>query len=95
MYEALDYAKLEYSEPDHMEPNQALIAKLSRINKQAWTFVKPVEFLFSSKEAPNLADPYIKLFTVTRHHTITNLLRYAPQNRPCPRVITGRLQLKN
>jgi hypothetical protein len=59
--------------------------------KGARTFQKPASFPFSSKEAPNLADPYIRLFSFTKG----DLLRYAPENRSCPRVIRGKWQLKN
>jgi hypothetical protein len=47
----------------------------------------------SDKEATNLVDIDIKLFSVTVHHT--HLLTYAPENRSSPTVVTGRWQLKN
>jgi hypothetical protein len=58
-------------------------------------FWKPAPFPFSSKQAPNLVTPYIKLFSVTGYHGNINLLRYAPENRSYPRLITGKWQLKN
>jgi hypothetical protein len=39
--------------------------------------------------------PYIKLFSLTKYHTNCNFLRYPPENRSCPRLITGKWQLKN
>jgi len=58
-------------------------------------FQKPAPFLFSSKEAPNLVYPYIKLFSITTHHWHSNLLKCEPENRSSPRVVTGKLPLKN
>jgi hypothetical protein len=58
-------------------------------------FQKPALLLFSDKEAPNLVYPYTELFSITTHHRHSNLLRYAPENRSSPRVVIGKLPLKN
>jgi hypothetical protein len=44
---------------------------------------------------PNLADPSIELFSITGHHRNSNLLRYVPENKSSPRVVIGKLLLKN
>ena len=36
-----------------------------------------------------------ELFSITGHHRNSNLLRYVPENRLIPRVITGKWQLEN
>jgi len=52
---------------------------------------KPVLFPISDKEAPNLV---YTLDSPILHHRNSNLLRYAPENKSSPRVVTGKL-IKN
>ena len=57
------------------------------IFERSTMFQKPALFLFSNKEAPNL----VELFSITAHHTNSTLLRYAPENKFSPRVVTRKL----
>ena len=47
----------------------------------------------SGREAPNLVDPLDQAVEVAGHHRIVNLLRYAPEDRSSPRVVTGKLNI--
>jgi len=40
-------------------------------------------------------SPYIEVYTINAHHRNSNLLRYAPENKPSPRVVRGKWLLKN
>jgi hypothetical protein len=51
-------------------------------------------FLYSGKEAPNMGDPLIELFSIEGHHKSSNLLRYVPENRFSPRVINRRMAIE-
>ena len=57
-------------------------------------FQKPTPFLFSGKQAPNLVHLLIDLFSITAPHGISNLLRYAPEKKFSPQVVTGKWLLK-
>jgi len=50
-------------------------------------------FLYSGKEALNLGDPYIELFSIAGHHRRSNLLRYVPEIRYSPRVSNRRMAI--
>jgi len=52
-------------------------------------------FPISGTGAPNLVDPLDELLLITGHLRNRNLLRYAPENRSNPRVVTGKGLLKN
>ena len=49
-------------------------------------------FPFSHKEAPNMVDP---LYRAILSQWAPHLLRYIPENRSSPRVVTGKWLLKN
>jgi hypothetical protein len=62
---------------------------------QAQRFIqKPILMLFSGQEVPNLVDPLKSSYSVAGCHTKCDLLGYAPDNRSCLMVITGKWQLK-
>jgi hypothetical protein len=42
--------------------------------------------------SPNFFIEASNLFSITGHHKSSNLLRYVPENRSSPRVVTGKLQ---
>jgi len=56
-------------------------------------FRKPSLFQFSGKGASNLVCPKDRVI-ITVHHRNSNLLRYAPENKSSPRVVTGKWLLK-
>jgi len=58
-------------------------------------FPKPTLFSFSSKEAHNLVDPLDKAILSLGTIQTVHLLIEAPENRPSPRVVTGRWLLEN
>jgi hypothetical protein len=58
-------------------------------------FWKPAQFPYIGKEAPNLVDRVDQAILSNGHHRNIKLLRYAPQNRYSPRVVTQKWQLKN
>jgi len=51
-------------------------------------------FLFSGKEASNLADPLDQSILLLGTTETVNLLRHVPENRTNPRVVTGKWLLK-
>jgi len=48
-------------------------------------------FLLSGAEAPTLVYPSTELFSTTAHHKHSDLLRYAPENTPSPRVVNRKM----
>ena len=52
-------------------------------------------FCFQAKKHLTWWTPWIALFSITGHHRNSNLLRYVPENRSSPRVVTGKWLLKN
>jgi len=52
-------------------------------------------FLIEAKKAPNVVDFLDRAILSNGHHISSNLLRYAPENRFSPRVVTGKWLLKN
>jgi hypothetical protein len=109
MYEALNQTVPKWTMQSQTKPH-CQITMYKQKTEQSTTYVNSHNLLFgtlsiilffkeafpfSGKEAPNLVDPYIKIFSVTAHHTSSNLLRYATENRPSTRVVTGKWLLKN
>jgi hypothetical protein len=62
--------------------------------KEARCFGNRICFSFHGKNYLTWCSPQTELFSITAHHTHGNLLRYAPENKPSPRV-TRKCQSKN
>jgi hypothetical protein len=56
-------------------------------------FQKPTLFPFSGKEVPNLLDPLDQAILSLGTIQTVHLLRNAPENRPSPRVVRGKLKI--
>ena len=54
------------------------------------TFQKPALFPSSGKETPNLAGPSDRAILSLGMTKTVSLLRYVPENRSSPRVVTGK-----
>jgi hypothetical protein len=75
---------------------KACITKLSCVNKTENRAQKLVLVPFSGKEAPNLVAPLDQAISQSPGTIKTvNLLRYTPENKSSPRVVTGKWLLKN
>jgi len=50
--------------------------------------------MFSGRETPNLGYPEIELLSTTAHHRHSNLLRYTPETKSSPWIVTGKCYWK-
>jgi len=52
-------------------------------------------FMFSDRETPNMGYSEIELLSTTAHHRHSNLLRYTPETKSGPWIVTGKWLLEN
>ena len=68
---------------------------LSNFFKELQHFGIRLCFCFQAKQHLTWWTPWIELFLITGHCRNSNLIRYVPENRSSPRVVTRKWLLKN